>query len=110
MRISDWSSDVCSSDLNTVFLKVMAFAGNIADDFALIGQADLGNFAQSRVRLFRGCGINTSTSTAVLRVCPHPGTFRPRFLRLPTIPHPMVTFPYQSLHLCLSTFPAHILP
>src|SRR3546814_5556451 len=39
---------------NTVFLKVMAFAGNIADDFALIGQADLGNLAQSRVRLFRG--------------------------------------------------------
>src|SRR3546814_17464378 len=46
---------------NTVFLKVMAFAGNIADDFAMIGQADLGNLAQSRVRLFRGCGIKTST-------------------------------------------------
>src|SRR3546814_19192251 len=110
MRISDWSSDVCSSDLNTVFLKVMAFAGNIADDFALIGQADLGNLAQSRVRLFRGCGINTSTYTAFLRVCLHRGNFRARFLRLPNLADQLVNRRHEALHLCLVTLPAHICP
>src|SRR3546814_4789785 len=81
----------------------MAFAGNIADDFALIGQADLGNLAQSRVRLFRGCGINTSTYTAFLRVCLHRGNFRARFLRLPTLADQLVNCRHEALHLCLVT-------
>src|SRR3546814_18488428 len=39
---------------NAVFLEVVAFAGDVGDDFALVGQADLGNLAERRVRLFRG--------------------------------------------------------
>src|SRR5215210_5514358 len=38
---------------DAVLLQVVAFAGNVADHFALIGQADLGDLAQRRVRLLR---------------------------------------------------------
>src|SRR3546814_16256228 len=88
----------------------MAFAGNIADDFALIGQADLGNLAQNRVRLFRGCGIYTSTYTALLRVCLHRGNFRARFLRIPTLPDPPVNYRHDALYLCLFPLTSHIFP
>src|SRR3546814_16270946 len=64
---------------NTVFLKVMAFAGNIADDFALIGQADLGNLAPSRVRIFRGCGLNPITYPSFYRVFLHLWNFYQSF-------------------------------
>src|SRR3546814_16582973 len=33
MRISDWSSDVCSSDLNDVQAAVPRFVGRIAEQF-----------------------------------------------------------------------------
>src|SRR3546814_3948213 len=92
MRISDWSSDVCSSDLiehaaqdvvahtgkiadtaaadqhDAVFLEVVAFARDVGDDFAAVGQADLRNLAERRVRLFRGRRIDTGANAALLRV------------------------------------------
>src|SRR3546814_16227837 len=81
MRISDWSSDVCSSDLiahttaadqdHRVLLKVVAFARNVADHFALIGEADLGHLAQRPVRLLRSCRINALADTELLRVMSH---------------------------------------
>src|SRR5690242_10161335 len=43
---------------NAVLLEVVAFARNIADHFALVGQADLGHLAQRRVRLLRGRRID----------------------------------------------------
>src|SRR5688572_24258890 len=39
-----------------VFLQVVTFAADVADDFEAIGQAHLGDFAQRRVRLFRRRG------------------------------------------------------
>src|SRR3546814_1921846 len=53
---------------NAVFLEVVAFAGDVGDDFALVGQADLGNLAERRVRLFRGRRIDTGANAALLRV------------------------------------------
>src|ERR1700681_4216212 len=41
-----------------VLLKVMAFTGNVADDFEAIGQAHLGDLAKRRVRLLRGRGVD----------------------------------------------------
>src|SRR5580765_8405146 len=38
---------------DAVLLEVVAFARDVADDFALVGQADLGHLAQRRVRLLR---------------------------------------------------------
>src|SRR3546814_16745768 len=39
---------------NAVFLEVVAFAGDVSDDFAMVGQADRSNLAERRVRVFRG--------------------------------------------------------
>lgn len=56
---------------DAVFLQVVAFAGDVGDDFALVGQADLGHFTQSRVRLLRGRRIDAGADTALLRVLFH---------------------------------------
>src|ERR1019366_10082570 len=50
-----------------VFLKVMAFTGNVADDFETIGQAHLGDLAERRVRLLRGRGVDARAHAALLR-------------------------------------------
>src|SRR3546814_5466389 len=41
MRISDWSSDVCSSDLVQGFTQITQQGRALDQDFAVIGQADL---------------------------------------------------------------------
>ncbi|CUX22863.1 30S ribosomal protein S7 (modular protein) [Agrobacterium genomosp. 5 str. CFBP 6626] len=51
-----------------VFLKVVTFARNVADDFEAVGEADLGNLTQSRVRLLRGRRVNAGANTTLLRV------------------------------------------
>src|SRR6202790_5146756 len=50
-----------------VFLKVMAFTGNVADDLEAIGQAHLGDLAKRRVRLLRGRGVDARANAALLR-------------------------------------------
>src|SRR5436190_17767793 len=54
-----------------VFLQVMAFALNIAHNFEAVGEAHLGDFPQSRVRLLRRCGINARANAAFLRARLH---------------------------------------
>src|SRR5690349_16552593 len=49
-----------------VLLKIMAFAGNIADHFALVGEPHLGDLAKRRVRLLRGRGVNAGADAALL--------------------------------------------
>src|SRR6478609_8935261 len=44
---------------DAVLLEVVALAGDVADNFALVGQADLGNLAKRRVRLRRSRRIDT---------------------------------------------------
>src|SRR3546814_17824556 len=41
-----------------VLLKVMAFAWDVADHFALVGETHLGDLAKRRVRLLRGRGVD----------------------------------------------------
>src|SRR5207302_10772783 len=50
-----------------VFLKVVAFARNVADDLEAIGQAHLGHFTKRRVRLLRGRGVDPRADAALLR-------------------------------------------
>src|SRR5690606_19661603 len=65
-------ADTAAADQHdAMFLEVVAFAGDVGDDFALVGQADLRNFTECRVRLFRGRRIDASANAALLRVCVH---------------------------------------
>src|SRR6266550_7292796 len=50
-----------------VFLKVVAFAGDVTDDFEAIGQAHLGDLTKRRVRLLRGRGVDARANAALLR-------------------------------------------
>ena len=50
-----------------VFLQVVAFAGDVAHGFvAVLGQTDLGDLTQSRVRLLRGRGVDAGANAATL--------------------------------------------
>src|SRR5690606_27169375 len=51
-----------------VFLQVVTFARDVADDFEAIGQADLGDLTQSRVRLLRGRRVDAGANAALLGV------------------------------------------
>src|ERR1700712_1480131 len=50
-----------------MFLKVVAFTGNVTDDLKAIGQAHLGDLAKRRVRLLRGRGVDARANAALLR-------------------------------------------
>src|SRR5690606_13608363 len=50
-----------------VFLQVVTFTTDVRNDFETVGQTHLGDFTQSRVRFFRGCGVHASADTAPLR-------------------------------------------
>ena len=49
-----------------VLLEVVAFTTDVGDDFKAIGQADLGNFTESRVRLLRRAGHHLKADTTTL--------------------------------------------
>ncbi len=46
----------------------MTFAGNVTNDFKAVGQADLCDLTQSRVRLLRRRRVDAGANTALLRV------------------------------------------
>jgi hypothetical protein len=52
---------------HAVLLQVVAFAADVRNDFVTIGQADLGNLAQRRVRLLRGGGVDAGADATTLR-------------------------------------------
>lgn len=54
-----------------VLLQVVAFTRDVRDDFAAVGQADLGDLAKRRVRLLRGGRIDAGADAALLRVLLH---------------------------------------
>src|SRR5690606_36240314 len=54
-----------------VLLQVVALAGDVGDDLAAVGQADLGHLAQRRVRLLRGRRVDAGADAALLRVLLH---------------------------------------
>ncbi|ALI55431.1 hypothetical protein IMCC12053_1484 [Celeribacter marinus] len=49
-----------------VLLKVVAFTGDVRDDLEAIRQAHFCNFTHSRVRLFRGSGVDARTNATLL--------------------------------------------
>src|ERR1700704_1749505 len=50
-----------------MFLKVVAFTGDVTDDLEAIGQAHLGDLTKRRVRLLRGRGVDARANAALLR-------------------------------------------
>src|SRR5690606_25851381 len=50
-----------------VLLQVVLFAGDVADHLETVGQADLGHLTHSRVRLFRGRGVDAGADATLLR-------------------------------------------
>src|SRR5665213_3835176 len=50
-----------------MFLKIVPLARDVADHFEAVGQANLGDLAQRRVRLLRGRRIDARTNAALLR-------------------------------------------
>jgi hypothetical protein len=75
---------------DAMLLKVMAFTGNIGNDFALVGQTNLGNLTKRRVRLFRSRCINAGTNAALLWVLFHCWNLGLRFLRSPALADQLV--------------------
>src|SRR5660397_256259 len=60
--------DSAASDQhNTMFLKVVADAGDVSGDFNPIGQTDSCNFSQSGIRFFRRDGLYRNTHASLLR-------------------------------------------
>src|SRR5438128_3959622 len=65
-------ADAASADQHhRVLLQVVAFAGDVGDDLALVGQANLGNLAKRRVRLLRSRRIDAGADAALLRILLH---------------------------------------
>src|SRR4051794_39124908 len=99
-------ADAAAADQDhRVLLKIVALARNVADDFALVGQADLGNLAQRRVRLLRGRGIDTSADAALLRVLLHRRDLRLGLLRVAALADQLVDRRHEALHLSLRATP-----
>ncbi|MNL19177.1 hypothetical protein D3C87_1403650 [compost metagenome] len=63
-----------------MLLQIVTLARDVRDHFALIGQANLGNLTQSRVRLLRGRGVHTGANAALLRIGFHGRNFVPLWL------------------------------
>src|SRR6188472_2149120 len=75
---------------DAVLLEVVAFARDVADDFALVGQANLGDLAKRRVRLLRGRRIDAGADAALLRVLLHRRDLRLGLLRFAALADQLV--------------------
>ena len=51
-----------------VLLQVVAFSGDVGDDFESVGEANLGDFAQRRVRLLGGGGVHARAHATAERI------------------------------------------
>ena len=51
---------------NTVFLQVVADAGDVGVDFKAVGEADTGDFSEGGVGFFGGDGEDTDTDPSLL--------------------------------------------
>src|SRR3954462_7115888 len=95
---------------DAVLLEVVALAGDVADHFALVGQAHLRHLAQRRVRLLRSRRIDTGADAALLRVLLHRRDLRLGLLRFATLADQLVNRWHEALHLSLPEAPAVTLP
>src|SRR3569623_1728094 len=90
---------------DAVLLEVMALARDVADHFALVGQADLGHLAQRRVRLLRGRRIDAGANAALLRVGLHRRDLVLGLLQLATLADQLVDRRHEALHFLQVTLP-----
>src|SRR5439155_5209428 len=81
---------------DAVLLEVVAFAGDVADHFALVGEADLGHLAQRRVRLLRRRRIDAGADAALLRVLLHRRDLRLGLLRFATLADQLVNRRHEA--------------
>src|SRR3546814_13711827 len=77
----------------------MAFAWDVADHFALVGETHLGDLAKRRVRLLRGRGVDARAHATLLRVCFHRRHFGTCLLRIATLADQLVNRRHEALHL-----------
>src|SRR6516165_7246605 len=54
-----------------MFLQIVTLAGDVAGHFEAVGQTDARNFAQRRIRFFRGCRVDARAYPALLRAGLH---------------------------------------
>src|SRR3954462_13642038 len=81
---------------DAVLLEVVALAGDVADHFALVGQADLVHLAQRRVRLLRSRRIDTGADAALLRIRRHRRDLRLGLLRFATLADQLVNRRHEA--------------
>src|SRR3984957_11775790 len=81
-----------------VFLKVVTFTRNVADDFETVGQAHLGDLAERRVRLLRGRGVDARAHAALLRRLLQRRHLLARLLHRPRSCDQLVDRRHVSLH------------
>src|SRR3954452_3888122 len=91
---------------DAVLLEVVTLARDIADHFALVGQADLGHLAQRRVRLLRSRRIDAGADATLLRVLLHRRDLRLGLLRFATLADQLVNRWHEAVHLSLPALPA----
>src|SRR6476661_5600720 len=75
---------------DAVLLQVVAFAGDIGDDLALVRQTNLGHLAKGRVRLLRSRRIDAGADAALLRILLHRRDLGLGLLRLATLADQLV--------------------
>src|SRR5262249_5768033 len=73
-----------------MLLQVMTFARDVSDDFEAVGQADLRDLAERRVRLLRRRRIDARTDAALLRALLQGRHFLLRVLRHPRLANELI--------------------
>src|SRR3954471_5285889 len=81
---------------DAVLLEVVALARNVADHFALVGKANLGNLAERRVRLLRGRRIHAGADATLLRVLLHRRDLGLGLLRFATLADQLVNRRHEA--------------
>jgi hypothetical protein len=56
-----------ANEHDRVLLQVVTLSGNVTVDLLLVGQSNTGYLTHSRIRLLRGCCVDTYTDTTTLR-------------------------------------------
>src|SRR5580693_8209215 len=73
-----------------MLLEVMTLARDVADDLEAVGQPDLGDLAQRRVRLLRRRGVDAGADAALLRALLQSRHLLFRVLRDPRLANELV--------------------
>lgn len=83
-----------------VLLQVVAFTRDVRDDFAAVGQADLGDLAKRRVRLLRGGRVDAGADAALLRVLLHRRDLGLGLLRFAALADQLIDSGHEVLFTC----------